>query len=700
MSSAQHQLGVLLTDGDLRVTAWDDWLARVTGLHLEAVQGRTLLEIVPDIESRGLLDILRSVLTTGAVELLAPAVHEALIPCPPQQPSPYFTRMQQRVTVGPLRQAERVTGLVIAIEDVTARRESERALAADLRHPDPDVRARAASAVADPNALVSSDALRALWSEGAWQTRRAAVWRLAGRADRELVGSVLLALRDGHRDFGIVSSALSLLALSDVDIAGPLIEFLRDPDSSLRLQAAVLLGDRAEPRATSALLEALGDSDSNVRFHAIEALGRLRAADAVDALMTIAESGDLYLAFAAIDALGKIGERRIARRLVPLLAEPMLRTPVADALGVVGDASVVPPLVRLLGEPDTPTDVVVRALSALYTSAAETDGAPAVVASVRTAITPTGTQVLLDAIGEKDVDPAALTTVLAWLDGPAVGRALTRLLGSPGARGPAIDALVTSGSQVVELLIGQLDAEDLEVRQAAVVGLGRIGDRRATTPLLAKLEDKELVVPVVDALGRLGDGGAFEALVEQLRHEDAKVRRAAVAALRALADPRTPERLAALLRDPVAQVREAAVKLATQLDEHAAAQVLRMASGDPAEAVRCAALELLAGSDAERALPMLVDALVRDTPRARAAAARALGRLRGADVVVSLIRALKDPDSWVRYFAVKSLAPQADAAVVEALTRTARADTAQPVVLASVEALKQLGHTAIAEGAA
>jgi hypothetical protein len=110
MSSAQHQLGVLLTDGDLRVTAWDDWLARVTGLHLEAVQGRTLLEIVPDIESRGLLDILRSVLTTGAVELLAPAVHEALIPCPPQQPSPYFTRMQQRVTVGPLRQAERITG--------------------------------------------------------------------------------------------------------------------------------------------------------------------------------------------------------------------------------------------------------------------------------------------------------------------------------------------------------------------------------------------------------------------------------------------------------------------------------------------------------------------------------------------------------------------------------------------------------------
>jgi HEAT repeat protein len=608
--------------------------------------------------------------------------------------------MQQRVTVGPLRQAERVAGLVIAIEDVTPRREAERALAADLRHPDPDVRARAAGALANPNVLVSSDALGALWSDGAWQTRRAAVWRLAGRADRELVGSVLLALRDGHRDFGIVSSALSLLALSDVDIVGPLIEFLRDPDSNVRLQAAMLLGGRPEPRVTSALLGALGDGDPNVRFHAIEALGRLRAADGVDALMTIAESADFFLAFAAIDSLGRIGERRIARRLIPLLAEPMLRTSVAEALGLLGDASVVPSLVGLLDEPDAQADVVVRSLRALYTSAAGTDGASAIVASVRTAIGATGSQVLLDAVGKKDVDSEALATVLTWLDGPAVSRALTRLLGSPGARGMAIEALVASGARVVEVLIGELDAEDLEVRQAAVVGLGRIGDRRATAPLLGKLADEDLVVPVVEALGRLGDGGAFEALVEQLWHDEATVRRAAVAALRALADPRTPERLAALLRDPVAHVRESAVKLATQLDEHAAARVLRAASGDPAETVRCAALELLAGIDGERALPVLRDALVRDTPRARAAAARALGRLRGADVVVSLIRALEDQDSWVRYFAVKSLAPQADAAVVEALTRTVRADTAQPVVLASVEALKQLGHTAIAEGAA
>ena len=700
MSVDPRQIGVLLTDADLRIIAWDGWLARVTGLSRDAVQGRTLVEVVPDIESRGLLDVLRSVLATGAVALLAPAVHQGLIPCPPQQASPYFDRMQQRVTVGVLRQEDRIAGLMITIEDVTARREHERALAADLRHPDLDVRARAAHNLAEADALVSSGALRALWSEGAWQTRRATVWRLAGRGDRELVGSLLLALRDGHRDFGVLSSALSLLALSDIDIVGPLVDFLRDPDSNLRLQAALALGDRPDPRATSALLAALRDVDPNVRFHAIEALGRLRAADAVDALLAVAESRDFFLAFPAIDALGRIGERRVARRLVPLLEDAMLRPAVAEALGVVGDASVVPAVVALLDQPDAPVDAIVRSLRALRDRAEGNGGAPAIAEGVRAAMTATGTQRLLDAIGESGVDPEALAIVVAWLRGPAVDRALTRLLGDSQARPAAIEALIATGSHVVEVLIHELGAEDLEVRQAAVVALGRIGDPRATLPLLEKLTDEELVVRIAEALGRLRDGRAFEPLLELIRHDDVSARRAAVAALRALADSRTPERIVPLLSDADPRVREAAVKLATEMDERVAAKLLATASGDAAEAVRCAALELLAALDSERAAPILLGALTDDTPRARAAAARALGHVRGAAIVAALIRALGDEDAWVRYFAVRSLASHGDPSSVEALSRVARADTAQPVVLASVETLKQLGRPIVTEGAA
>jgi len=92
MSAAPRPVGVLLTDAQMKIVAWDDWLVRITGLSAEAVRGRSLVELVPDLETRGVAELLRTVLTTGNVALLAPAVHEALIPCPPPQASPYFER--------------------------------------------------------------------------------------------------------------------------------------------------------------------------------------------------------------------------------------------------------------------------------------------------------------------------------------------------------------------------------------------------------------------------------------------------------------------------------------------------------------------------------------------------------------------------------------------------------------------------------
>src|SRR5882672_11225237 len=484
MSAGPRPVGVLLTDADLKIVAWDDWLERITGLSAKAVRGRSLTDLVPDLETRGVVELLQTVLTTGSVVLLAPAVHEALIPCPPRQASPYFERMQQRVTIGPLRSGgplrsdERIEGLMILIEDVTARRERERAIGADLRHADPAVRAWAARALVD-------------------------------------AGSLLLALRDHHRDFSVLSSALSLLAFSDVDIVGPLVEFLRDSDCHLRIQAALALGDRPDPRSTAALRTALGDADANVRFHAIEALGRLRAADAVDALIAIAESRDFFLAFPAVDALARIGERRAAARLLPLLDDDMLRAAVTDALGELADETHVPDLVALLDRDDAPVEAVVRALRALHARGREDGGADTVPAAVRQALSAAGMQRLLDAISRGGVDAEALAAVLGWLEGPAAGRALARLLGSAGARAAVIDALVASGPRVVDGLLEQLGAEDLEVRHAAVVALGRIGDPRATLPMVAFLRDEELPVPTADALAPLGGGRGFEALLGQ-----------------------------------------------------------------------------------------------------------------------------------------------------------------------------------------
>jgi hypothetical protein len=108
------------------------------------VCGRPLVDVVPDLEARGLLAPFQRVLESGEAHVLAPAFHHYLIPCNPCSNSAHFTRMQQLVTLGALREEDAVQGVLVTIEDVTGRLDAERTLAAELRSPDPAVRRRAA----------------------------------------------------------------------------------------------------------------------------------------------------------------------------------------------------------------------------------------------------------------------------------------------------------------------------------------------------------------------------------------------------------------------------------------------------------------------------------------------------------------------------------------------------------------------------
>ena len=136
-----------------------------------------------------------------------------------------------------------------------------------------------------------------------------------------------------------------------------------------------------------------------------------------------------------------------------------------------------------------------------------------------------------------------LARVLGWLEGEAVQRALTRLLGHgtvqvAGRRGARSQRQRRRG-----LLIEQLHAEDLETRQAAAVALGRIGDRRATAALVAALGDRELAVAAAGALARIGDADAFDALIALLGDADPAIRQSVIAALNSIGHPDMPRRI-------------------------------------------------------------------------------------------------------------------------------------------------------------
>jgi HEAT repeat protein len=112
---------------------------------------------------------------------------------------------------------------------------------------------------------------------------------------------------------------------------------------------------------------------------------------------------------------------------------------------------------------------------------------------------------------------------------------------------------------------------------------------------------------------------------------------------------------------------------------------------DTDEAVRAAALEHIAYLDDERSETVLITALASDTPRARAAAAQGLAHTGGANALDALRRAIGDPDPWVRYFSATSLGRLADRVSLPRLERLAAEDPAQPVRIAAIGAIGDVG---------
>lgn len=698
MTSTQSSVGVFTTDNHLVIQVWDATLARLTGISDQSACGQALATLLPDLEQRGLLKRFQRSLNDGVVEVLATAFHHYLIPCAPATPSKHFEKMQQRVTIAPLRDDESIAGLIVTIEDVTERLDRERELSTRLAQGDETTRLAAAETLSDDQSYDATSLLGAL-SDESWQVRRAAVKGVSQRAAPEAITALLNSVVENHQNPSLLNSALQVLTSSEVDTLSPLQELLKGPDADLRMQAALALGEQREARAVPALLEALNDENTNVRYHAIEALGKLKAAEAADALAEIAESKDFFLAFPALDALAKIGDARVAPRIVPLLEDELLREPAISLLGQLGDDTAVAPLTALLNTPTAPTHLIADALATLSDRFEEQYREGAYIADLTSReISPTGVQNLLDALetpSEQNLRSIAL--VLGWLKRAGVDRALTRLMGRVDLRDDIVEALVRHGSTTVDLLIAQLSSEDLEVRRSAVVALGRIGDAKATSALVDTLDDESLAIDAAYALGQIGDPAAADGLLHLIGDSDASIRQAAVSALNSLAVPSIAERVVPLLHDPDPNVRESAVKIAGYFGYPESADQLLQLSQDTDEAVRCAAIEHLPYVEDERASAVLFQAIADDTPKVRAAAARALGNVDAPKVIDHLIKGLGDEDVWVRYFSARALGRRGSEESVAALETVLRTEKFNHVRIAALDSLGQIGGERIAE---
>jgi HEAT repeat protein len=700
-------VGIATTDERLVVRTWDAALERMTGIASDTVQGQSLSRFVPNLEQRGLLTRFEQTLAHGTVQTLAPTLHHYLIACPPQTHSRHFERMQQRVIIAPLYENDQISGTIITIEDVTERRERERELADALACDDEMTRLRAAQTLAEESDMPASMLTVALDDTSVY-VRRAAVGGIARHADAATITTLVRTLRDDHRNPSTLNSVLQVFGLTNADVTAPLIDLLQSSDADLRGYVTLALGERHDSHAIPALRAALRDPDVNVRYHAIEALGKLQASAAVDDLAPIAVDSDAFLAFAAITALAAIGDPAVVPSIMPQLGDPFLRDAVIELLARLGDAHAVPPLVETLNTPDAPTLAIAHALAALY-DRYETFGAGELIAdATRRALTESGVQRLLEArlnivadgsqpleierqgVNSDDVARAP-ALVLSWL-GPETDHALVSLLSVPSVRDMVIEALVRRGARVVELLIDQLAALDEQTRQAAAIGLGRIGDRRAVPALIGLLHDQpEVAVVAAGALANIGDRRPFEALLSMLGVSDAAVRQAAVGALNSIGHPAMEERIAQLLHDADPHVRESAAQIAGYFGYATCRDALLECCRDTDERVRRAAIAQLPFFDGPQMLPALRAAFDDRSSGVRAAAARALAHVDAIDALPLLYAALDDGDSWVRYYAAQTLGRHGRSESIGALAKIATIDPAIPVRLTALEGLGQIG---------
>jgi len=229
------------------------------------------------------------------------------------------------------------------------------------------------------------------------------------------------------------------------------------------------------------------------------------------------------------------------------------------------------------------------------------------------------------------------------------------------------------------------------VRERAAVSLGNIGDKRAVPSLIEALGDSESGVrrETAKALGFIKDARAVPSLVEALSDGDTNVRLYAAYALGEIKDAAAVPVLLKALSDPEWCVRDQAAWALREIRDPKIAKslvaTLKEENADMAH-VLWILRNLKDAQVGDHLTALLKDADAQTRKRA-VTALRALG---GPNVIASLITALDDDDSGVRYCAVRALARIGDKRVKKPLEKLAAREQDAAVRKAAENALVEM----------
>jgi HEAT repeat protein len=390
------------------------------------------------------------------------------------------------------------------------------------------------------------------------------------------------------------------------------------------------------------LRSALPKSSGKVKIGIVNTLGRRRDPLAVAALRPLVTGSDAALAVAAAGALGNIATPEAVKALAAVRPKTsgVVRTEVneaylrsADALVERGDKKAAYAVYKELNAAGEPEMIRIGALRGLALAGGK-DAVPALAEALKAA--------------EPAVQAQAIRQ-LSTIQGPEVTKLLGERLGSadPLAKVRILAALGDRGDAAARpVFIGALKDSTVEVRVAAIEGLGRLGDESTVTTLAetAATTDTAEQNAARQSLYRLTGAGIDKAVVAGIPNGDPKVRGELIRAaaergitaatptllksavdsdrnvrresLRALRETASPSDAAAIIETLKAvqgtDRREAERALSSALARSATSPLGPVTSAYQAEtdtAVRASLLQVMAQLGREESLPVLRGAL-------------------------------------------------------------------------------------------
>jgi HEAT repeat protein len=442
--------------------------------------------------------------------------------------------------------------------------------------------------------------------------------------------------------------------LSDTEIA----RALREGDSARR---KVLLPTVARSSVMADVARCLEDPDAEVRAQACDTLARLGNVSVVGALFALLEDANMRVVHAAIGAIQALGsaEARALAMQAAVSPSAAVRRSALRILAYFGDAEALDLFLDALRDPDPRVrDVALQGLPYIEDKRA------------------------LDALFEAARDESARIRGMAM-----------RALGQC-AREPRVPAFLLRG----------LADPDAWVRYYACQSLGKLG-YEAAAPRIAELlaeEAGQVRVAAVEALSHLQSDEAHEALRQAAESEDLDVRRAALIGLGVMGRPQDVPLLLSALSAGDSATRLVVLSALAHFSSPAVFHAMARAASDMDEQVSTAAIGFLAARAEQEATDILVQLLASSAARERALAGllvpsqgrvpgllgalevaddelapvltSTLAKLQRADATAALLQALWLPNVAARKAAASTLAALGSAEAMAALKRAADTD--------------------------